>query len=808
MPEIIEKTESSPEPKSSPSNNLISDVYFGTSEESFLKASNVDWTQILPYNPDDLWQKTGDYSIYEDMCHDDQVSVCLQVKKDLIIGSGFEIVPGDLGQDEIIKNLKYILDYTLEYPFLEMISEILTGFEFGFSLSEKIFKVLPGGNLALKAIKTRHPQSWMIYQDDFGNIEKYVQSGFKGDIIIDKKKLIHFVNNPKFGNPYGNSDLRNCYAAWFAKRQAIRYYGIFLEKAASPTPVGRYDKNAPESAITKIFNSLKRLQSSTALAIPKEIEVEFLETTNTGDAYSKAINIFNLFIGRSLFIPDLLGLAGSETSGGSYSLGKEQINIFFMHINRKREIIESLINYHIIQPMIIYNHGFIEKMPKLKFKPLDDNKAIELAKIWLEAVRGKIYAANDDEINHFRKLVKFPEGDIKENEEQISTSITSEISNNTDDEQKNSEEKSENGNNASGDEINTESDKTEDEQQSKKKEFKQHKETPPTPGNYAKKVDFKAIETKLDDHLNSLTAEVLPITNKIIIDLLDQIQKKKIIETQNISKIDELNVKYLKELKIIFKDSFTELYKDGKILAQKELIKSDYATPLPSDKFLKAIEDETFQYIGDYKYNITKNIRLRLIEAIKDGESLALVAEDIKNKGKKLSQTSVERFARTKFTEVMNRARVDFFEDSDIVAAYQYSAILDDVTTPICSGLHGKIFQKGTQPIPPMHFNCRSTLIPITRYEKFNISQDVEGEPIDKFIEENVGTGFSIYTKKELKLETSGTDISFKSENILDNSELITYSRKEIPYAKVFIIYKDDSKTEVLSTETFEINGD
>ena len=77
------------------------------------------------------------------------------------------------------------------------------------------------------------------------------------------------------------------------------------------------------------------------------------------------------------------------------------------------------------------------------------------------------------------------------------------------------------------------------------------------------------------------------------------------------------------------------------------------------------------------------------------------------------------------------------------MAAYQYSAILDDRTSAICEGLHGKIFKAGSEPIPPMHFNCRSLLIPITKYEDFKVSENVGSQPIGSFIEENKGEGFA-----------------------------------------------------------------
>ena len=50
--------------------------------------------------------------------------------------------------------------------------------------------------------------------------------------------------------------------------------------------------------------------------------------------------------------------------------------------------------------------------------------------------------------------------------------------------------------------------------------------------------------------------------------------------------------------------------------------------------------------------------------------------------------------------------------------------------------------------------NCRSTLIPITKYEEFKPTETVKGMPIEEFIDEYKGTGFSKYTNQNIKKET------------------------------------------------------
>jgi SPP1 gp7 family putative phage head morphogenesis protein len=45
-----------------------------------------------------------------------------------------------------------------------------------------------------------------------------------------------------------------------------------------------------------------------------------------------------------------------------------------------------------------------------------------------------------------------------------------------------------------------------------------------------------------------------------------------------------------------------------------------------------------------------------------------------------------------------------------VYSHYQWVAVLDSSTTEICRGRHGHVYAYGAGPIPPAHYNCRSTI--------------------------------------------------------------------------------------------------
>lgn len=794
-------------PQSETSKNPIEGLYFGVAEKTVSESPYVSASMSRPYNPDDLFQLRGDYAIYEDMALDDQVSVCQQIKRDLVLAGGwhFKVDQDTPEAEEIQTALEETLKNDLEIPLDQMLEEILSAYDFGFSLTEKVFKKKDDGTLGLGKLLTRHPATWLIHTDEYGKVTKYEQRGSKASLDIDPDSLIHYINQPRFQNPYGKSDLRAAYTAWFTKRQIIKYYAIYLEKSASPIPVARYNKNAPQAAVDAIFAALKSFQSKTALAIPEDIQVEFIKSQDVGQVYERAINLLNMFIGRALFIPDLMGFQGSETGGGSYSLGAEQINVMFKHVQRRRETLEHIVNRHIIWPIVVYNWGFLEKMPRWCLNPIKDENAVELARLWLDAVKGRVFKPSEQEINHFRAAAKFPEGDVEEAEQPELAPGMNPEQEKPEGEQED-EPKAEAEAKEPADETPKE-DALEDAKEGEQKDYAKSSKLPP--GEYHKKVNFAVIENSLDRFKEKVMAQSEPIVKKILNDLVAQVKRKKILQNQKVDKIGTLKLKYLGELRTAIKANLKEAYRDGQILGSQEILKGQYATPIEDEEFLAFLESELDIFIKDFEGGVLKNTGSQLVKAIKNGDPLSSIIDWIAVDGEPATRVQIERLARTKFTEVMNRGRRNFFEGTGVVAAYQYSAILDDVTTDICRGLDGKVFAAGDEPIPPLHWNCRSLLVPITKYESWEADEKVGKTPIEQFIDDNIGEGFSWYTAKSIdppKPVVSVDDPRVEWERAWsdDTTEVVTYSLDGKPFRSITLKYTAD-KQEIISKTVQEI---
>jgi SPP1 gp7 family putative phage head morphogenesis protein len=72
--------------------------------------------------------------------------------------------------------------------------------------------------------------------------------------------------------------------------------------------------------------------------------------------------------------------------------------------------------------------------------------------------------------------------------------------------------------------------------------------------------------------------------------------------------------------------------------------------------------------------------------------------------------------ARTITNGVANAAREEFYKANEDLIAYEvFVATLDGRTSLICASLSQEEYPVGKGPIPPMHPNCRSTRVPVTK---------------------------------------------------------------------------------------------
>lgn len=127
----------------------------------------------------------------------------------------------------------------------------------------------------------------------------------------------------------------------------------------------------------------------------------------------------------------------------------------------------------------------------------------------------------------------------------------------------------------------------------------------------------------------------------------------------------------------------------------------------------------------------TPAIAKRLIGNLQFGEEAKTVRQLVAAGGQAtaVADNQVMALVRTSINQVANTASQQVYEaNQDITQKYRYVATLDSRTSSICAALDGREFSYGRGPMPPQHFNCRSTTVPVIDYEALGLIPPAEGK--------------------------------------------------------------------------------
>ena len=725
-----------------------------------------DKYQERPFNTNELYRKRDNYDIYDEMREDDQINAVLTLKKLLIVDSKYEIEVEESDKSEEIKDfLEKNLNEYCDELFEKKLYNILSCKDYGFSLTEKVFghkDTEYGPKIVLKALKTRPPHSFReIEQDDDGTIRTIRQDTEKfGLIDLDPKKFIHFANMREFDLPWGRSELNlGVYRAWWSKKQIIKFWNIYLERHGMPTAVGTIPLSLSHEK-DNLLAVLDNLQSKTGITVPEGVKVELLEASSgkggeTG--FERAIDKYNTMIARSMLIPDLTGMSGSETGGGSYSLGQEQIGILFSVIQQDRRQLERIITKEIINPLVLWNYGSGYEA-KFVFRQVDEKRKVEQSKVFLEAVKTGKVDPNFSQMNHFLNSVDFPEfeedewEEIQEKKEEMRESMQQGFNNKKEDEVDKEEDKKEE---KPSKQDNGKENPKEVKKEEHKKEFKKSKYFRDFT-QYEIKQDFGKVENDSEEIAKEFLPKLNDAFSLVINGLMADIKSKKIVENKKIEAVNKLRLRNMAKVKKTFLDLYKTSYAAGLMSVpnpRKDFVNDD-ASSLDNEEVVKWFAEHADSLTDGESLEILKASKQVLFDSIRNGKGIreTMIALDaalegwdltkvyrfdrensIKREGMK--QLRLETIARTNSTTAYNEARSQKFNElKNVIIGYQFSAIMDGRTSAVCSALDGKIIKPSEieQYTPPLHFNCRSLIVPIFQTEELEKFDKLPDFEIDK----------------------------------------------------------------------------
>ena len=215
----------------------------------------------------------GDLALYEKLMRDDQVKATWEQRQRAAIAREWRVEPGGTGaQDKAAAAFQEEQLHRIRWD--NVCSKMLHGVFYGFAVGELLFAA-EGGRIVLDDVKVRRARRFRW--DRGGNLRLLTRDAPRGVVMPERKFWTFSAGLEHDDDPYGRGLAYWLYWPVFMKRNAARFWAIYLEKFAIPTAKGTAPRGAGKEERRKALAALRAATRDSALLLPEGFEVSFLE---------------------------------------------------------------------------------------------------------------------------------------------------------------------------------------------------------------------------------------------------------------------------------------------------------------------------------------------------------------------------------------------------------------------------------------------------------------------------------------------------------------------------------------------------
>ncbi|MFN3730147.1 MAG: DUF935 family protein [Fimbriimonadaceae bacterium] len=304
------------------------------------------------------------------MQRDAMIQTALTIKKLGVLAAGYRIEPGDASATAR-RAATYIegeLNQMEGSPHGVMFAA-MDAFARGWSIQELVFE-RRDHQVGLRAIRPKDPSLFGLKMSSAGRIEG-VELHLPGETprAVPRDRFVIYLYRPSYRRLKGMSDLEAAHPHWRAKTGLLDAWRLHLERFASPTVLGQYQRGLPAEEQAAILAALRDLHRNTAVVYPDEIRVDLLGGgKESSSGFIEAIEFHNREMARAILGQTLTTDEGRRI--GSLALGRVHLQILLLQLDAlRRELEDGVMTEQVIKPLVQLNFGDVP-VPRFRFDPV------------------------------------------------------------------------------------------------------------------------------------------------------------------------------------------------------------------------------------------------------------------------------------------------------------------------------------------------------------------------------------------------------------------------------------------------------
>lgn len=223
--------------------------------------------------------------LYRDLRRDGKVFSGLQKRQLALVGKAWQVEPRDKNSAKGTQDAETLTAILKGIAFDRMCGELLEALLAGFAVAEIVWTIHDGMVVPARVIK-RAQRRFVYVQDDENSPARLHlltrENMLKGIPVPDRKFIVHRVN-PEDDNPYGTGLGLQLFWPVFFKRKGIVAWNKLCDRFGSPTPHGKYPRNAGPKEKGTLADALRAMSNDGYLMTPEGMEIALLESKLSGN---------------------------------------------------------------------------------------------------------------------------------------------------------------------------------------------------------------------------------------------------------------------------------------------------------------------------------------------------------------------------------------------------------------------------------------------------------------------------------------------------------------------------------------------
>ncbi len=346
---------------------------------------------------DPLLLEKGDPNgeLYRDLKRDGKVFEGAQKRQLALISRPWQVEPVDEGVGTA--DAERVADMLKRASFDQVCRDLMDALLRGFAVSEIVWGVRDGLFVPERVVKRAQRRFRFVQQDENSPPALHLltrENMLTGVPVPDRKFIVHRIN-PEDDNPYGTGLGLQLYWPVFFKRKGIIAWNKLNDRFGSPTPWGKYPRNAGPKEKGTLFDALRAISNDGVVMTPEGMQIELLESKLTGSVSTQEslCNYMDDWIAGVL-----LGQEPRASGGGALAAAsKERTSVRLDLVQADSDLLSDTLNNTLIRWICEYNglapclvYRVIAEEEDLKATSETDKNVAEMGfELTLDAVRAK-----------------------------------------------------------------------------------------------------------------------------------------------------------------------------------------------------------------------------------------------------------------------------------------------------------------------------------------------------------------------------------------------------------------------------------